>query len=129
MNLKLSLFIILIPTPDFPHFYYMLGANLGSLLLQRCFRDNLLYYLGRTDPEVWMVSGTSKQPKCYPVHIIASKLDNDILVNILGFHALTASDTTSSFPRRFDGTSTIFFELKNDVTTLKQKLSLTSHAP
>ena len=29
---KLSLFIILIPTPDFPHFYYMLGGNLGSLL-------------------------------------------------------------------------------------------------
>ena len=24
--------IILIPTPDFPHFYYMLGANLRSLL-------------------------------------------------------------------------------------------------
>ena len=27
-----SLFIILIPTPDIPHFYYMLGGNLGSLL-------------------------------------------------------------------------------------------------
>ena len=27
-----SPFIILIPTPDFPHFYYMLGGNLGSLL-------------------------------------------------------------------------------------------------
>ena len=30
-----SLFIILIPTPDFldfSHFYYMLGGNLGSLL-------------------------------------------------------------------------------------------------
>ena len=26
------LVIILIPTPDFPHFYYMLGGNLGSLL-------------------------------------------------------------------------------------------------
>ena len=25
-------FIILIPTPDFPHFYYMLSENLGSLL-------------------------------------------------------------------------------------------------
>ena len=25
-------FIILIPTPDFPHFHYMLGGNLGSLL-------------------------------------------------------------------------------------------------
>ena len=23
---------MLIPTPDFPHFYYMLGGNLGSLL-------------------------------------------------------------------------------------------------
>ena len=30
--LKLSIFIILILTPDFPHFYYMLGGNLGSLL-------------------------------------------------------------------------------------------------
>ena len=28
----LYIFIILIPTPDFPHFYYMLGGNLGSLL-------------------------------------------------------------------------------------------------
>ena len=27
-----SFFIILIQTPDFPHFYYMLGGNLGSLL-------------------------------------------------------------------------------------------------
>ena len=27
-----SLFIILIPTPHFPHFYYMLDGNLGSLL-------------------------------------------------------------------------------------------------
>ena len=24
-----NFFIILIPTPDFPHFYYMLGGNLG----------------------------------------------------------------------------------------------------
>ena len=30
--MKLSIFIISIPTPDFPHFYYMLGGNLGSLL-------------------------------------------------------------------------------------------------
>ena len=27
-----SPFIILIPTPDFPHFYFILGENLGSLL-------------------------------------------------------------------------------------------------
>ena len=29
---KLSIFIILIPTPDSPHFYCMLGGNLGSLM-------------------------------------------------------------------------------------------------
>ena len=28
----LHFFIILFPTPDFPHFYYMLDGNLGSLL-------------------------------------------------------------------------------------------------
>ena len=56
----------------------------------------LLYHLGRIDVEVWMVSRTSKQRKCYPVHVIASKLDGDILNKILGFHALTGCDTTSS---------------------------------
>ena len=30
-NIEIFLFI-LIPTQDFPHFYYMLGGNLGSLL-------------------------------------------------------------------------------------------------
>ena len=44
-----------------------------------------------------MVSGPSKQIKCYPDHTIASKLDDSLLVNILGFHALTGCDTTSSF--------------------------------
>ena len=44
-----------------------------------------------------MAPGTSKQQKCYPVHTIASKLDNDVLENILGFHALTGCDTISSF--------------------------------
>ena len=29
---KIIHFIILIPTPEFPYFYYMLGGNLGSLL-------------------------------------------------------------------------------------------------
>ena len=31
-TVKISIFIILISTPDFPHFYYILGGNLGSLL-------------------------------------------------------------------------------------------------
>ena len=32
MSIAYCLFFILIPTPDFPHFYYMIGGNLGSLL-------------------------------------------------------------------------------------------------
>ena len=64
-------------------------------------RDNdmllLLNHRGRKETEVLMVSGTLKHPKCYPVHIIASKLDTNILENILGFHALTGCDITSSF--------------------------------
>ena len=41
----LSLFIILIPTPDFPHFYYMymLGGNLGSLLYGDV---SVMYFIG-----------------------------------------------------------------------------------
>ena len=50
-----------------------------------------LYHLGCTETEVWVISGTSKEKKCYPVHIILSKLHNDILDNILGFHDNTTS--------------------------------------
>ena len=31
-NIEFSIFIILIPTPDFPHFYHTLVGNLGSVL-------------------------------------------------------------------------------------------------
>ena len=64
-----------------------------------CYFLILLYHFGHTEAEVWMVSGTSKQKKCYPVHTIALKLDKNILAKILGFHPLTGCDTTSSFSR------------------------------
>ena len=57
----------------------------------------LLYHLGCTKYEVWMMSRTLKQKKGYPVHIILSKLHTDILENILGFHSQTVCDTSSSF--------------------------------
>ena len=37
-----SKFFTLIPTPDFPHFYYILGGNLGSLL----YGDFSVMYIG-----------------------------------------------------------------------------------
>ena len=57
----------------------------------------LIHFCGNIDLQVWMVSGTAKQRKCYPVHQIAEKLSPPIIENILGFHALTGCDTTSSF--------------------------------
>ena len=44
-----------------------------------------------------MIAGTAKQRKCYPVHTIAKRLPASIIENILGFHAFTGCDTTSSF--------------------------------
>ena len=57
----------------------------------------LIHFLGSKDVEVWMMSGTAHQMKCYPVHLIARNLPQQIQENILGFHALTGCDSTSSF--------------------------------
>ncbi|MEL6989860.1 MAG: hypothetical protein AAGK97_18775, partial [Bacteroidota bacterium] len=57
----------------------------------------LLFHLGSLPVEVWMIAGTYKQIKCFPVHSIASNLDSNIIRNILSFHAFTGCDTTSCF--------------------------------
>ena len=44
-----------------------------------------------------MVSGTSKEQECYPVHLINRSLHEEVVDNVLGFHALTGCDTLSSF--------------------------------
>ena len=41
----------------------------------------------------WLVA---KQRKCFPVNITTAKLSEEVVNNILGFHALTGCDTTSS---------------------------------
>ena len=56
----------------------------------------LLHFLGPKPVETWMVSGTVHQRKCYPIHEISGKLSQPVIDNILGFHALTGCDTTSS---------------------------------
>ena len=58
----------------------------------------LVHFLGVIkDVETWMIAGTTKQRKCYPVHTITQRLPTPITDNILGFHALTGCDTTLSF--------------------------------
>ena len=50
MKLRYKLYVSLsIPTPGFPHFYYMLGANLGLVLYGEvsvmCSRNGMFVYL------------------------------------------------------------------------------------
>jgi hypothetical protein len=60
----------------------------------------LVYFLGTIkDIETWMIAGTAKQRKCYPVREITECLSAPIIDNILGFHALTWCDTTSFFTK------------------------------
>ena len=78
------------------------SVNVGfKRLLVHC-RDTdvlllLIHFFGRIPVEVWMCAGTAKQRKYYPVHEIVKKIHHDVIDNILGFHAITGSDTTSSF--------------------------------
>jgi len=55
----------------------------------------LMHFLSHV--ETWMVAGTAKSRKCYPIQAIAQTLPKSIKVNLLSFHALMGCDTTSSF--------------------------------
>jgi len=44
----------------------------------------MLYHIGNM-VETWMVSGTAKQRRCYPVHTICDMVDEMVRQNILGF--------------------------------------------
>jgi len=56
----------------------------------------LIHFLG-AKAEVWMLSETSRDTKCYPAHTISQKLEPEVVENLLGFHAVTGCDTVSSF--------------------------------
>ena len=56
----------------------------------------LLVHFTPTKPvEVWMISGTAKNRKCYPVREASQRLAQSLETNLLSFHALTGCDTTS----------------------------------
>ena len=77
------------------------AQNTGCLRLKVVCRDTdvlllLVYHIG-DEIECWMVSGSGRNRRCYPIHITSKTLDHDVKSSILGFHALTGCDTTSSF--------------------------------
>ena len=57
----------------------------------------LVHFMPTKPVEVWMISGTPKSRKCYPVHEASQRLPQSVKTNLLSFHALTGCDTTSAF--------------------------------
>ena len=57
----------------------------------------LVHFLFRISKEVWMISGTAKSIKCFPIHIATEKLTQPVRENFLSFHALTGCDTIYAF--------------------------------
>ena len=57
----------------------------------------LVHFMPTKPVEVWMISGTAKSRKCYPVHEASQRLTQSVKTNLLSFHALTGCDTTSAF--------------------------------
>ena len=57
----------------------------------------LLHFLGDLENvETWMIGGTARRRKVYPIHHIAQQLAPQVKGNIMGFHAFAGCDTTSS---------------------------------
>ena len=76
--------IILIPTPDFPQFYYLLGGNLGSLLygvvsvmlVVNCLNSKLLSDSNKSLSLSWSVRavlGGDPRRRCLP-----TKFNNEV---------------------------------------------------
>ena len=51
----------------------------------------LLHFMPSRAAQVWMISGTAKNRKCYPLHSVHDKLSQPVKEKLLGFHALTGS--------------------------------------
>lgn len=57
----------------------------------------VLFLYHETTAEVWMDAGTTKKPKHIPVHQVRQSLQQDVVKNLLAFHAITGCDSTSQF--------------------------------
>ncbi|XP_071479491.1 uncharacterized protein [Diadema antillarum] len=56
----------------------------------------LIHFVLNEALEVWMISG-NRQQKCYPLHELSETMSQSAKECLIGFHALTGCDTTSSF--------------------------------
>ena len=81
------------------HMLEAINAGYENIIVKCRDIDVLLLLLHFTRDQVckvWMMSGTSKEHECYPVHLINESLPQVVVDNVLGFHALTGCDTVSN---------------------------------
>ena len=57
----------------------------------------LVHFIPAQTAKVWMISGTAKKRKCYPIHTLSERFAKPLRDNPMGFHAFTGCDTTSAF--------------------------------
>ena len=58
----------------------------------------LVHFIPAQTAEVWMIYGTTKKRKCYPIYALSERLAAiSLRDNLLGFHALTGCNKTSAF--------------------------------
>ena len=55
----------------------------------------LVHFIPAQTAEVWMISGTAKKRKCYPIHALSERLAKPLRDNLLSFHAFTGCDTSA----------------------------------
>ena len=57
----------------------------------------LVHFIPARTTYMWMISGTAKKRKCYPIYALSERLTQPLKDNLLGFHAFTGCDRTSAF--------------------------------
>lgn len=92
------------------------NAGYDRVVIKARDTDVLVLALGHRDKlskEVWMSSGTVRDPKFIPVHGI--NLPAPVIENLMAYHAITGCDTTSQFTGKGKKTTWKIFEMNAEL--------------
>lgn len=82
-----------------------------------------LAHRNQLSQELWMLSGTSRNPKYIPIHTISQP--TLVLDNIIAFHSLTGCDTTSQFAGKGKRTTwKVFIKVPELLTGIGESIPL-----
>lgn len=73
------------------------------------------HFSGMPCTKLWMKTGTSKAPKCIPVHELHTTIPRSQLNTLLAFHAITGCDTVSHIAGHGKRTAFKIFEVHHNL--------------